>query len=127
MPTNPKQFHVVRCQQRRQILRLEVLCRPIFPPLNYQAKLPVQTSSVTDVHDMICLWVCELRRPVEKKAELVSLVVESVGWRERESNKGEGMKGKWEKRKMVGNGSAGKLNRRTDQVIGMGPTKIRKV
>ena len=31
------------------------------------------------------------------------------------------------KEKMVGNGFTGKLNRRTDQVTGMGPTKIRKV
>ena len=42
----------------------------------------------------------------------------------RESNRGEG---KMKREKMVGNGSAGKLNRRTDQVTGMGPTKIRKV
>ena len=42
----------------------------------------------------------------------------------RESNRGEG---KMKREKMVGNASAGKLNRRTDQVTGMGPTKIRKV
>ena len=56
----------------------------IFPPLNYQAEPLVQTLSVTDVHGVVCLWVCELRRLMEKKAELVCLVVERVGWRERE-------------------------------------------
>ena len=56
----------------------------IFPPLNCQAEPPVQTLSVIDVYGMVCLWVCELRRLMEKKAKLVCLVVERVGWRERE-------------------------------------------
>ena len=56
----------------------------IFPPLNYQAKPPMQTLSVTDVHGMVCLWVSELRRLMEKKAKLVCFVVERVRWRERE-------------------------------------------
>ena len=87
------------CQQRQRILRLEVLHRPIFPPLNYRAESPVQTSSVTDVHSMIYLWVCELRRLVEKKAKLVNLVVESVGWKERVTGVRENVKrengGEW--------------------------------
>ena len=98
MPTNPEQSHAVRCQQWRRILRLEVLRWPIFPLLNYQAESSVQTSSVTNIHDVICLWVCELRCLVEKKAELVSLVVKSVGWRERVT----GVKGKWKERKWWG-------------------------
>ena len=42
---------------------------------------------VTNVYDVICLWVCELRRLVEKKAELVSFVVERERERERESRR----------------------------------------
>ena len=48
----------------------------IFPPLNYRAESSVQTLLFTDIHGMICLWVYELQRLVEKKAEFVSLVVE---------------------------------------------------
>ena len=44
---------------------------------------------------------------MEKKAELVSLVVESVWRRERENNRGERVKGKW-----WGMVSASRLNRR---------------
>ena len=55
---------------------------------------------------------------MEKKAELVSLVVESVWRRERENNRGEGVKGKW-----WGMVSASRLNRRDRPIYRYGSHK----